>query len=129
MGWGDIGGHEGWAAAVFGNGAVSIGARDGATMVQFLDSATGWDDKADPGVLDGRMALGWRAVCECGWSGPLWSKVYDRAQENRNARRIFDPNPSVYGTAPPGLEEEMYTDWRAHACPVEDLDLVRQEAA
>ena len=91
----DDGLHEGWEAAEFPDGRFSVGSGNGGALVRFLRPEL--DTDAEPGVLDGRTAIGWRGVCECGWRGPLWERVTDPMQHDLSARKVFDPAPSECG--------------------------------
>ena len=78
-------------------------------------------------MLDGRTAIGWRGVCTCGWRGPLWRKVTDPLQEDLTAHEVYDAEPSVYGDAPPSLEDAIWQEWHDHL-PPRSLADVRDEA-
>jgi hypothetical protein len=126
----DDGQHEGWAAAEFPDGRFSVGSgtpepgKSGA-LVRFLDPAR---DSGEPELLDGRTAIGWRGVCECGWRGPLWGRVADPAQHAPAGRRVFDPGPSVYGDVPSeAIEDAIYREWLGHL-PSTSLTDVRDAA-
>lgn len=117
----DDGKHEGWDAAEFPDGRFSVGSGDGGTLVRFvgpdLDASDVLADDLGRGVVDGRTAIGWRGLCECGWRGPLWRKVADTGQHDPAAHRIYDAAPSVYGDAPGGIEDAIYQEWRGHLPP------------
>ncbi|HYZ55795.1 MAG TPA: hypothetical protein VE733_20170 [Streptosporangiaceae bacterium] len=117
--------HEGWDAAEFPDGRLSVGSQNGGAMVRFL--GPGLDAGAGRGVLDGRTAIGWRSVCGCGWRGPLWQRVSDPSQHNPAAHRIYDPAPSAWGDAPDGVEHAIFREWRGHL-PPESLADVRAAA-
>ena len=113
----DDGQHEGWDAAEFPGGLFSVGSGTSANgvsgvLVRYLRREL---DTGEPGVLDGRTAIGWRGVCECGWRGLLWEKVTDPAVHDLAARKVFDPAPSIYGDVPAGfLEDAIYREWLGH---------------
>lgn len=108
----DDGLHEGSEAAEFPDGRFSVGPGSGGALVRFLRPEL--DTDAEPGVLDGRTAIGWRGVCTCGWRGPLWERVADPVGHDLSARKVFDPDPSVYGDPPPGIEDVIHQEWRGH---------------
>lgn len=143
MGWTDEDGqHEGWAAAQFPGDRLSFGSTGGGAMVVRYDLATGRRveeyDTLNPTVVDGREAIGWRGICECGWLGPLWQRVNASEQHDPAAHRIHAPDVDVplfpegldrlqYGDAPEEVEEAIYQEWRAHLEP-EHLAAIRIEA-
>jgi hypothetical protein len=135
MGWStEDGRHEGWAAAEMPDGRLSVGSASGRDGVGALVRRVGpgigaWDDaKAERGVVDGRAAIGWRGLCECGWRGPLWARVDSAGQADANGHRVYAPDPGVYGDAPEAVEEAIRTEWREHLAPEQTLEAVRQEA-
>jgi hypothetical protein len=42
--------------------------------------------------------------------------------------RFYDPDPSVYGAAPPEVEDAIHREWRGHL-PLPSLAAVREAAA
>jgi len=122
----DDGLHEGWDAAEFPDGRFSVGSMNAGARVRFLDPEL--DTDAEPDVLDGRTAIGWRGVCTCGWRGPLWERVTDPPEHDLAARKVFDPDPSVWGDAPAGfLEDAIHREWLRHL-PSPSLAEVRAAA-
>lgn len=111
----DDGLHEGWEAAEFPDGRFSVGPGDGGVLVRFLRPDLETD--AEPGVLDGRTAVGWRGVCTCGWRGQLWERVTDPVRHNPIARKVFDPVPSVYADVPAHVDDAIYREWLGHVPP------------
>jgi hypothetical protein len=142
MGWQtDDGKHEGWDAAEFPDGRFAVGSENGGAMVRSI--GPGLDADAGRGVLDGRTAIGWRGLCTCGWRGHLWRKVTGdisngppqevldkmaaRGMRELTAHEAYDPDPSVYGDAPAGLEDEIWREWHGHL-PPQSLADVREAA-
>ncbi len=121
----DDGLHEGWDAAEFPDGRFSVGSENGGTSVRFLGPDLDLD--AGRGVLDGRTAIGWRGVCTCGWRGPLWRKVTDAGQHDPATHKVYDPDPSVYGDGPFGIEDAIWLEWHGHL-PLPSLADVREAA-
>ncbi|MFD8533886.1 AsnC family protein [Streptosporangium canum] len=121
--------HDGWDAAEFAGDRFSVGAGGGGVTV--------WRFAPGPGPLretgeretevDGRTAIGWRALCQCGWRGELWQKVATPGEHDPAHHRVYDPDPCSWGSAPTGLEEAMHREWRGHLEP-ETLTAVRIEA-
>jgi hypothetical protein len=111
----DDGQHEGWEAAEFPDGRFSVGTGNGGVLVRYLDQPR--DTEAEPGVLDGRTAIGWRGVCECGWRGPLWDRVTDHMEPGLSEHKVFDPAPSRFADVPAAIEEQIYQEWRGHLPP------------
>jgi hypothetical protein len=121
MSWqSDDGRHEGWAEAEFPGGWFSHGSTSGGAMVNRRDPVTGRRDAYDtlnPEVRDGREAIGWRGICECGWRGELWQRVDRPEDDDRAARRVHEPDPSRYGDAPTEVEDTIHAEWKAHLGP------------
>jgi hypothetical protein len=134
MGWQtDDGKHEGWPAAELPDGRLSVGSGtdlDGAAymMVRYLRADL--DTDPEPGHADGRTAIGWRGVCECGWRGPLWQRVtepppgsdalldgLDGGRVNWAKRMVFDPALTPHGDVVSSVEDSIYQEWRGHLEP------------
>ena len=121
----DDGLHEGFGSAEMPDGRFAVGSGDGGALVRFLGPEAeaglglGLDADAAAGreTVDGRTAIGWRALCECGWRGDLWVKVTDPGQHDLAAHQVYDPAPSVYGDAPAGIEDAIYQEWHGHLPP------------
>lgn len=154
MGWGDIAGHEGWDAAEFAGGWFSVGSTSGPdgqhrAMVRPAgpDGRLVHDDAGDDQTRDGREAIGWRALCECGWHGPLWKRVATPAEHDPRpvdgGRRIYDAeyrheiDGELVDTRPWGdsprlpdidLEETLRLEWRGHLEP-ESIAAIREALA
>ncbi len=94
-------------------------------MVRFI--GPGRDVDAGRGVLDGRTAIGWRGLCECGWRGPLWRKVTDAGQHDLAAHKVYDPALSEWGDPPSGIEDAIWREWHRHL-PPKSLADVREAA-
>lgn len=61
-------GHEGWAGALFADGAVGSGFGPGGISVTMRPDGTdlaydGWQARPDSDVV------GWVGACQCGWRG------------------------------------------------------------
>ena len=121
----DDGLHEGWDSAEFPDGRFSMGFGSGGTFVRRMGPTRDPDGGRE--VVDGRAAIGWRGLCECGWRGPLWAKVTAPDDEDRAAHKVYDPEPSEYADAPRWLEEAIHQEWRGHL-PPQSLTDVRAAA-
>jgi hypothetical protein len=128
MGWQtDDGDHEGWDAAEFPGGLFSVGSMNGGAMTRPLGPGGKMDHSGDPVVVDGRTAIGWRGLCECGWQGPLWQRVATIDEHDLAARRIWAPDLREYGDTPAEVEDAIYHEWRGHL-PPRTLGEVREQA-
>ncbi|WP_101786192.1 hypothetical protein [Nonomuraea indica] len=90
-----------------------MGSEAGGTVV------VGWDPEGESepaGLLDGRDAVGWRAVCECGWRGPMWARVATSAEHDIGRRRVH-ADPGLYGDAPDDVESALRREWADHVGP------------
>lgn len=130
MGWyreDDTGrGHEGWDAAVFAPGnRFSVGTGGGGALVRAFGPG-GREGELEEGV-DGRTAIGWCGVCECGWRSPLWARVGTEQEHAPAARRIWWPDIDQYGDAPDDVAAAIYAEWCEHLRH-DPLDAVRTEA-
>lgn len=135
MGWrSEDGTHAGWAATEFSGDRYAYGAsgkpigQGGGALVRYRDPDTGhWERRQE--VVDGRAALGWRGLCECGWRGPLWTRADEPELADLDVRRLHLPEPSPYGIPPEGIEDAIRAEWQAHLHPTDALTEVRIHAA
>ncbi|MEU4229585.1 hypothetical protein AB0F17_35255 [Nonomuraea sp. NPDC026600] len=122
----DDGKHEGWCAAVFPDGRVSTGSKNGGAKVY----PVGPDGRMGTGpgdVADGRTAIGWRGHCECGWQGPLWERVATAEEQNTIDRKIWWPDLDQYGDAPADVQDAVWNEWGTHLDP-NSITAVRKAA-
>lgn len=112
--------HEGWPAALFADGARSVGAANQQAVVEL----PGGGEE----LRDGEEATGWQARCECGWVGPVWVRVAVSSQDDRPRRQVYVSMPSISGLAPEEVEEAMSREWRQHAEQGRVLEVVRERA-
>lgn len=128
MGWmgpvvGDVE-HEGWVVPVFADGVEGAGSSSARGVLVDFDRDE-W--RPDEGVT------AWRAGCECGWRGPLWTRVKaaDGASPDpwvsRPKRLIHNP-----GEWPADLhsdaENAVIDEWRQHIAPWRSVELVEEAA-
>lgn len=124
----DDGEHEGWEAAEFRGGWFSVGSNGAGAMVRrFGPGPLRGQHRGARETIDGREALGWRGLCECGWRGPLWERVQVPAEHDPASHKVYDPDPSPYGDAPAEVEDAIHREWTAHLEP-ETLISVRSMA-
>jgi hypothetical protein len=104
--------HEGWDAAEFPDGWLSVGADPGGVLtVAPASIARGSDTPVN--VVDGRTAIGWRGVCTCGWLGPLFRRVPSPGQQDVARHQVHaDPGPGAI--VPAELEGAIFAEWKAH---------------
>lgn len=122
MGWlSDDCEHEGWDATEFPGGRFSVGTGNGGVLVRFLRREL--DTGAEPEVVDGQTAIGWRGVCECGWRGPLWERVSDPLEHDLAARKAFDPVGDKWATTPAGIDDAIHREWLGHLKPARLVDI------
>lgn len=110
----DDGDHEGWAVAEMPDGRVSTGEGVGGISVQAPEDAVSLTPAARSEVVNGRDAVGWRGICTCGWLGPLWRRV--PAEKDADAARhlVYWAVPDIWADYPPGTEDVIRAEWRAH---------------
>ncbi|MET8145652.1 hypothetical protein ABZU32_35575 [Sphaerisporangium sp. NPDC005288] len=122
--------HEGWAATEFPGNRFSVGLGEGGALVRAFGPGPGRlpaQRLAPPEVVDGREAIGWRGMCECGWRGPLWQRVDSAQEHDTTDRRIWWPDLDQYADAPADVENAIGNEWRRHL-PAEELAAVREHA-
>ncbi|MCO6011555.1 hypothetical protein NE236_42050 [Actinoallomurus purpureus] len=124
----DDGKHEMWIAAEFPGGWFSVGSTADGAMVERPGPDGRFHTAGDAGVLDGRQAIGWRGVCECGWRGSLWQRVDDPAAHDPAEYRIYDPDPSRHGDAPQEVEDAVWREWKDQDLEPETIADVRRAA-
>jgi hypothetical protein len=103
MSWqNEDGTHEGWDAAVFPGGQVSVGWAAGKGVMVRVPGPDGkLSYEGEPGIIaDASTATGWQARCECGWAGPLHPAAPGQA--------------TTYADPPGELGETIWQDWKAH---------------
>ncbi|MER6830851.1 hypothetical protein ABT352_32995 [Streptosporangium sp. NPDC000563] len=119
MGWSNEDGeHEGWDAAQFPDGGLSVGSGGGGALArQFAPGPLHGQHRGEPETVDGRTAIGWRGLCECGWRGQLWERVATPGEHDPDRRRIYDIDPSPYGDAPGEVGDAIHVEWKGHLEP------------
>ena len=107
----DAEGHEGWAPAVWPDGAVSVGWTAGQVLVRPVgpDGRTAHPEQ----TRDGAGAIGWRGMCECGWHGPLHPAA---------------SAPDRHADPPETTEAQIRAEWLAHIGQAQTLEQIRAEA-
>lgn len=121
--------HEGWAAAEFPGNRFSTGGGASIALVRAFGPGPGplrWPE-GEPETVDGREAIGWRGLCECGWRGPLWART-DIASSADTAAHLVYADPGPEGDEPLEVEEAIRGEWENHLEPSQSLDIVRIEA-
>ncbi|WP_072713667.1 hypothetical protein [Rhodococcus rhodnii] len=115
MGWmTERGDHAGWAAAVTPDGRGSVGSTQGHMLLP------------DGEQIADNLVVGWRAQCECGWVGPLWTRATDSRATDVREHQVFDTeggDPTVE------VEDLIHAEWKVHVAPLESLSAVATAAA
>jgi hypothetical protein len=125
----DGGGHEGWAAPVLGDGREAHGSSGHG---QFARGITG-KYPVDPympevEIVPDNHVVGWRGVCECGWRGQTWTRVFDKELEDLGLLRSFVASGD-YADASGAVEEAIHGEWENHVSPLlalREIKLARQ---
>lgn len=110
------------------DGRSSLDLRDGIVLV--LGVTGGYQrhpDLRDHEIVPDDDITGWRALCSCGWEGPLWRRVTDRGTANLLRRRAFVP---FLGVASPSVDVEaaIRSEWMAHAGPADAVGELKAAA-
>lgn len=111
--------HKGSLVATVPDGRNSLDLRDGLVLVLGITgSYQRHPDRRDHEIVPDDDVTGWRALCSCGWEGPLWRRVSDRETANLLRRRAYVP---FLGVASPsvGVEAAIRSEWFAHARPAD----------
>jgi hypothetical protein len=130
MGW-DLGDgkHAGWAACVVPDGRLSVGSTG---VGQLVHGVTGKypQDNLSPEVeiVPDIEVQGWRAACECGWRGMMWSRVRSEDHADFAAGKVFVPEGG-FADAPQALEDAIGDEWRAHCAPPKAVAAIEEAAA
>ena len=106
--------HEGWAAAEFPDGRVSTGSSAAGVSVRTPEDAIDWTSDAEPEVVDGRTAIGWRGMCTCGWLGPLHRRVPAMKDAAPARRLVYWAEPDTWADPPGPVEDAARDEWKAH---------------
>lgn len=119
----DDGRHEGWAAAEFPDGRVSTAIAGGAgvavrTVEDAVSARVRPPDWPTDDVIDGSTAIGWRGLCSCGWTGPLWRRTPLPPAHNPGLHTVY-ADPGQYAIPPDGTEDAIAGEWRGHLPPPE----------
>jgi hypothetical protein len=117
----DDGRHEGWAAAEFPDGRVSTAVVGGAGVaVRTIEEAASAGPRTRPpaAVIDGGTAIGWRGLCTCGWTGPLWRRTPLPPAHSPALHTVY-ADPGRYASPPDGTEAAIGEEWRGHLPPPE----------
>lgn len=109
--------HEGSLCAVVPDGRISTDLNRGVVLVEGVSGnyLRHPDARAFEIVPDDDV-IGWRAVCACGWNGPMWTRTNLSREENLVRRNTFVP---FLGRALPSVtvEQRMRQEWHQHAVP------------
>lgn len=109
--------HEGSMVATVPDGRNSVDLRVGIVLVSGITgSYQRHPDLRDHEIVPDDDVTGWRALCSCGWEGPLWLRVTRRGMANLLRRRTYVP---FLGVASPSVDVEaaIRAEWIAHAGP------------
>ncbi|MBC7596007.1 MAG: hypothetical protein H7288_19095, partial [Kineosporiaceae bacterium] len=81
-----------------------------------------------PGEPDRRPdteVIGWRAACECGWTGPTWARTSTPA-DHKPADHTLYSDDAMLGVADDDL---VLVDWYAHMGPLVNVAAIRTAQA
>jgi len=109
--------HEGSLVAVIADGRNSADLREGVVRVLGVTGTyQRHPDLRDHEIVPDDEVTGWRALCSCGWEGPLWRRVTARAAASLLRRQAFVP---FLGVASPSVDVEaaIRAEWTSHADP------------
>jgi hypothetical protein len=118
------GGHEGWVAARFADGAISGSTGPAGYRISYLADGTEVGDRDEWRADD--AVVGWVGACTCGWRSRPWDRVATRTDEDVTARRAFGDYVTPDGRMLFDEDRDVVTDavhaeWRTHVQPHQAL--------
>lgn len=138
MGWFTEGSeHEGYVACVFADGMYGSGGRHMEINLMTPEGQLVWenDDPANAVWRPPSQVVGWRIACSCVPSrehvilDPFWTRVWDPADDDPAAGRIYAGDPSSADAADisdrEDLEPLFLNVWRRHIAPDLSLHTIR----
>jgi len=111
--------HEGWVVPLFADGAEGNGSSSGRGV--HVSTPGGEDD-----VRPDAAVVGYRAGCECGWRGPVWTRVQSAEQADPRRRLLY--NPGEYYDLEADDERLVVDQWREHIAPFKAVESVAEAA-
>lgn len=128
MGWFTEGSdHEGYVVCVFADGMYGAGGKHRQISLMTPDGNTIWENDDDPDSVAWRppsQVDGWKVACSCEprrkhvVMDQLWTRVWDRAEEDLTRRRIYASDPSsndaTYISDREDLEPLFVAQWHLH---------------
>lgn len=106
--------HEGWTAPVLPDGRMASGSTRGAVLV-------GND------AIPQDQVVAFRATCECGWTGALWTRAAEPGAADEPSRQIYTAT-GFNDDVPEHVEQLMWREWRDHVDPIERIADVEDAA-
>ncbi|WP_281452872.1 hypothetical protein [Paenarthrobacter nitroguajacolicus] len=131
MGWFTEGSdHEGYVVCVFADGMYGAGGKHRQISLMTPDGNTIWENDDDPESVAWRppsQVVGWKVACSCEPLNkhvildPLWTRVWDPADEDFEGGRIYAGDPSSDDPEYVGDREDLeplFLDvWHHHVAP------------
>ncbi|MGP0225136.1 hypothetical protein [Paenarthrobacter sp. NCHU4564] len=131
MGWFTEGSdHEGYVVCVFADGMYGSGGKHMQISLMTPDGKAVWENDDDPNAVAWRppsQVVGWKVACSCEpftkhvILDPLWTRVWDPAEEDFAGGRIYAGDPSSddpeYVSDREDLEPLFIERWRQHLAP------------
>lgn len=131
MGWFTEGSdHEGYVVCVFADGMYGSGGKHRQISLMTPEGKTVWMDDTDPDSVVWRppsQVIGWKVACSCEPFNkhvildPLWTRVWDPADEDFAGGRIYAGDPSSddpeYVSDREDLEPLFIERWKQHVAP------------
>ena len=107
--------HEGWVAAFFLDGAISVGSgREG------LAVSAGGGVEVDE-WRPAENAIGWIGACNCGWRSVPWVRVTEETEQDLAEHRAFGDilyeGQMVFDECPSEVEQAVHGEWKRHIEP------------
>lgn len=138
MGWFTEGSeHEGYVACVFADGMYGSGGKHMQISLLTPEGKMVWEngDPSSPAWRPPSQVVGWRVACSCEPHrkhvilDPLWTRVWDPAEEDFAAGRIYAGDPSSEDPTYVGEREDLeplFIDlWQQHVAPDVFLQSIR----
>jgi hypothetical protein len=109
--------HEAWVAAVFRDGAISVGSGPEGLAVHAGGAAKIEIDEWRPA----ENAIGWIGACSCGWRSTPWVRATDETEQDLAEHRAFGDvlyeGQMVFDECPREVEQGVHVEWKRHIEP------------
>ena len=111
--------HEGSVRYVFADG-LSGSSYQGDFVFASYDAA-GTFIPGEPARRPDTEVIGWRAACECGWTGPTWARTFTPADHNPAEHTLYSDDAMLDDAD----DDSVLAEWQEHMGPVVRVAAIR----